>query len=129
MLGPPASSQVMLRAPFSIPQRSSTVPDDAARAPYLAALVASSCSVRPIVCAVRGSRRMSGPSVLVAPGRYGASTWPTSLRKSAPSHLDSESSVCAIERDLILPSTADIYAPGSSALLKRQIDCTTARIF
>src|SRR4030042_462500 len=108
MLGPPASTQFRLRAPFSRSQRSTTVPDDAVRAPYLAALVASSCSVRPIVCAVRGSRRMSGPFVLVAPGRYGASTWPTSLRKSAPSHLDSESNVCAIDSDLILPSTADI---------------------
>src|SRR5918994_6876875 len=108
MLGPPASSQVILSAAFSILQRRVTVPDDAVRAPYLAALVANSCSVRPIVCAVRGSRRMSGPSVLVAPGRYGARTWPTSLRKSAPSHLDSESNVCAIESDLILPSTADM---------------------
>src|SRR5688572_25691779 len=108
MLGPPASSQVMLRALPRRSQRSVTVPDDAARAPYLAAFVASSCSVRPMVCAVRGSRRMSGPSVLVEPGRYGASTWPTSLRKSAPSHLDSERSVCAMESDLILPSTADI---------------------
>src|SRR5262245_4542715 len=129
MLGPPASSQAILSAPFSISQRSVTVPDDAVRDPYLAAFVANSCSAKPMVCAVRGSRRMSGPSMLVAPGRYGASTCPTSLRKSAPSHLDSESSVCAIESDLILPSTADMYASGFSALLKRQIDCTTARIF
>src|SRR5262249_38153863 len=90
MLGPPASSQVKLRAPSPTAQRRVTVPDDAARAPYLAALVASSCSAKPIVCAILGSRRTSGPSMLIAPGRYGASTWPTSFRRSAPSHLDSE---------------------------------------
>src|SRR5260370_16073900 len=59
--GPPASIQSRSRASPLVRQVTASVPASVDSAPYLAALVASSCSAKATACAVAGSRTTAGP--------------------------------------------------------------------
>ena len=90
-------------------QLSSTLPAIEDNAPYLAALVASSCSASARPCARCGSSDTSGPvdhTLSVSPTRYGANSSATSARRSAPCQRESDNSAWARASALMRPSTA-----------------------
>ena len=62
--GPPVSIQSSIRASSPVVQLTVSVPVSVDSAPYLAALVASSCSASATACAVAGSSTTAGPSVI-----------------------------------------------------------------
>ena len=65
--GPPRSVQRSRRPCGCNSQSTATCPGCTDSAPYLAALVESSCSASASVCAVRGSSDTSGPLTLILP--------------------------------------------------------------
>src|SRR5215470_4285472 len=63
--GPPLSTQCSRKEPASSSQLSLTFPAGDDSAPYLAALVASSCSASARICAVTGRNDTCGPLAVI----------------------------------------------------------------
>jgi hypothetical protein len=114
-------------------QDRASVPSGTERLPYLAALVASSCSAIERGWAVSGASNTGGPlsrtwELLPFPTN-GANSPRSIARKSAPVHRDSVKSVCARASADTRPSTALANSGIVSARVSRSTACTTARAF